>query len=72
MKMCVLVCRLRFQFRTANQIATLSINLRFMLAIHVGDCDSYLQFMLAIHICDSGLLFFCIIIIITLWANSAD
>ena len=46
----------------------------YTFAIHVGDCDSYLQFFHVgdSHLCDSGLLFFCIIIIITLWANSAD
>ena len=73
MKICVLVCRLRFQLRTASQFATLSIRLRLMSAIHVGDYDSYLQIMLAIRICDSVLLsFFCINIINTLWVNSAD
>ena len=58
MKMCVPVCRLRFQLRTASEFAMLSIRLRFMLAIHVGDYNSYLQFILGIHICDSGLLSF--------------
>ena len=74
---CVFLCAVcvRFQLCTVTQFAMLSIRLRFMSVIHMGDCDSYLQFMLAIHICDSGLLsffFFCIIIIITLWVNSAD
>ena len=73
MILCVLVCRLQFQLRTASRFATLSIRLRLMSAIHVGDCDLYLQFMLAIHISDSVLFFFfCIIIIITIWVNSAD
>ena len=61
--MCVLVCRLQFQLRTASQFAALSICLRFMSPIHVGDCDSYLQFMFMIHIYDSGFWgFFCLFV----------
>ena len=70
MKMCVLVCRLRFQLHTASQFATLTIHLRFMSAIAIRICNF---FMLAIHtFAIQVYYFFCIIIIITLWANSAD
>ena len=43
-----------------------------MFATHIGNSGCWLWFIFAIHVCDTGLLFFCIIIIITLWVNSAD
>ena len=39
---------------------------RFTLAVHVGDCNSYLQFILGIHICDSGLLSFFVLSLLSL------
>ena len=67
MKMCVLVCRLRFQLRSASQFAMLSIRLRLKSVIDVGDCNSYLQFKLAIHIRDSVYYHFFVLSLLSLY-----
>ena len=60
-----------------SQFVMLSLRLRFILAIHVGDSDSCLQFVLVSHVGDSHLgfrinFFLLLLLILSLWANSAD